>query len=228
MSKNAKTHKKGSLYPGISRIFHERVITAGEQRIEQMKGVILDTLSREEDKYFPLVAQYMNRSVKPNLEPFKKVRWRRLSKTTIFKKGNSRAWRSSDLGKRDSYFGGYQHLQDLLRVLPTWKYFPEAEVKTTKVKKHARGFSWHITVTPSTAQKRKRITDYKVTDYTGKTKTQESKITGRNRYTGDSNEEARPLFNPMAEYFVKHHLTRAINNALKEKLGYKRNKFTTN
>ena len=212
-------YKKGKFQAKLLASVMVRANELTNRKTEEIKKIAYKAMVKEEAKFFREISDVMDRAYKPSLPGFEKVSWRNLSPKYRRWKGNNRKWFS---GKNTS--DGRIPLKNFLKSFPVSKFYPESVVYDDKIQFSSRGnkIRRQIRAVPGIAKKRQPFNVY---DGGIENKvTQEAKVTGLVPYTGLSNEEMRPLFAPMTEYFVRHKIPRAINTALREK-GFRSKKY---
>lgn len=212
-------YKKGKFQAELLASVMVRANALTNRKTEEIKKIVHKAMVREEAKFFREISDVMDRAYRPSLPGFEKVTWRSLSPKYREWKGDNRKWYSG----RDTSDGRIP-LKNFLKSFPVSKFYPESVVYDDKIQFSRRGnkIRRQIRAVPGIAKKRQPFNVY---DGGVENKiTQEVKVSAKNKYTGMSNEEMRPLFAPMSEYFVKHKIPRAINAALREK-GFRSKKY---
>ncbi len=202
----------------ISEIVMEKAIRISESRFEDIAKIAYSVTRRVQEGYFREVSSAMDKYFKPRntgeenySAVFSNIHWKNLKSTTRAAKGNGRKWRSGE--------EGVTHLQDFLTTVSVEDYFPSTKLIKYQPIKIRNSYYRRFALDVSLGHYRtKRF----IQNESGKgSKTQETKITGVvSGSEGKSNEELRPLFEPMAQYYVKYKIPRKINEELKRN-GYK-------
>lgn len=217
--KNDKSSNK------LSAIVLAKSKIIADEKFEKIQKIARDVVGKEQNKFFNVVAEVMDKVNPPNpaeYPTFKGVTWANLSSGYAKSKGSVRKWRSADKGSihLQDFFRQTKHIisyftqkEDVFTYSPDWR-------KGGKRKYLYRDFS----IQPILMSERLKFGNSVEGDKNNKN--QEAKITGV-MANGKTNEELRPLIEPMRLYFIKHKIPRAINDKVREKLGYKKDKFAS-
>ena len=202
-----------------------RVCEQGAYNIAKMSAEVADM---ETERYFKVVSALMGSQKKPTHDPetgmridaFKNVFWRPLRYKTRLRKGKLRGssfrnvkWVSGE--KRP--FGGIP-LKSFLKQENVFNYVGQSTAKYVKTTTdRAVHTKYRLFLRPGLSD---GMFSFEAGDDSllGE-KVQDRKVNAPNRYTGMSNEEARPIFRPVMEYFVRQRIPRRINQELKKR-GY--------
>lgn len=219
------SYRKGK-FPDLTAILARKASKASEEKILTITKIAQEVSDKQQADFFNTLTLFMGQYNKPQLKTFEKVVWRRLSRRTIDRK-RKLGRKKSGLGRYSPAGKWYSHLdasrgevslRDFLKGEPVEKYYGTTDFLVTKWDSLKQKDYWkRIIIVPGLSRGRKPFTDDDNT--MGMNRQQETKVTAKNEHTGLSNEEARPLFSPMAEYFVRIRIPRAINRKLKER-GY--------
>ena len=216
-------YKKGKVQAKLLASVTVRANVLTNKKTEEIVKIVDKVMAREEAKFFNEIARVTDRAYRPRLPGFEKVTWHNLSPKYRRWKGNNRKWYSG-LGKKE----GAVSLRDFLKQYSVSSFYPRGVVYDDRVQGSIKGnkIRRQIRAVPGISRTVDRK-PFNVYDNSVKNpKTQEVKVFAKNKHTGMSNEEMRPLFAPMTEYFVRHKIPRAINAALREKgLRSKKYKF---
>lgn len=202
-----------------------RVCEQGAYNISKMSAEVAD---RETEQYFKVISALMGSATKPNRDPetgmridaFSRVRWLPLRASTRKHKANLRGysfrnvkWVSGEKRK----LGGIP-LKSFLKQMPVFNYVGPSSAHYVKISSNrAKIARYRMFLTPGLSQGLVSLED--PTDEMFGDNVQDQKINAPNRYTGLTNEEARPIFRPVMEYFVRQRIPRRINQELKKR-GY--------
>jgi hypothetical protein len=202
-----------------------RVCERGAYNIAKMSAEVAD---RETERYFKVVSALMGTSTKPNRDPetgmridaFSSVRWEPLRPKTRQHKAKLRGYGFRNVkwvsGEKRKY-GGIP-LKSFLKQMPVFNYVAESSAKYIKVSSdRAVNARYRMYLTPGLTEGFISLEDD--TDEMFGDKVQDQKINAPNHYTGMTNEEARPIFRPIMEYFVRQRIPRRINQELRKR-GY--------
>lgn len=202
-----------------------RVCEQGAYNIAKMSAEVADM---ETERYFKVVSALMGSQQKPTNDPetgmridaFKKVFWRPLRYKTRLRKAKLRGssfrnvkWVSGEKRK----FGGIP-LKSFLKQENVFNYVGQSTAKYVKTtSERAVHAKYRLFLTPG-------LSDGMFSLEAGDDsmfgeEVQDRKVNSPNHYTGMSNEEARPIFRPVMEYFVRQRIPRRINQELKKR-GY--------
>lgn len=216
-------YKKGKVQAKLLASVTVRANVLTNRKTEEIVKIVDKVMAREEAKFFNEIANVTDRAYRPRLPGFEKVTWHNLSPKYRRWKGNNRKWYSG-LGKKE----GAVSLRDFLKQYSVSSFYPKGVVYDDRVQGSIKGnkIRRQIRAVPGISRTVDRK-PFNVYDNSVKNpKTQEVKVFAKNKHTGMSNEEMRPLFAPMTEYFVRHKIPRAINAVLREKgLRSKKYKF---
>ena len=167
---------------------------------------IVNEVSKIERGYFKLVADSMNFFSPPhNLvgdgDPFQGVKWKRLKRSTIARKREYyRKFGTPDGYQKPSNKWFYTgSLQKFLKQANVGSYFKDRDIR----------FSNGVIEYTSNLENERRSFNFK----------QEVKVTGTLK-TGGTNEELRPLFEPIREFYVNVRLPRFIEKIADDAIAY--------
>ena len=213
--------KKGKFEAQLLASVMVRANEITNRKAEEIMKIVDKTMAREEAKFFNEIASVTDRAYKPSLPGFERVTWRNLSPKYIKWKGNNRKWYSG-VGKKN----GAVSLREFLKQSSVSSFYPRGIVYDDKqiFSRKANKIRRKIRAVPGISRMKERKPFNVYDNSVINPKTQEVKVSEKNKYTGMSNEEMRPLFAPMTEHFVRHKIPRAINAALKEK-GFRSKKY---
>ncbi len=209
---------KNDKLPDLRAISLEKGRIIAEERFQRLLKIMYDTVDEETSKFFKDIASVMNKVDKPNLPGFENVHWNSLSQLTIRRKGHNRKW-FSNIRKST----GAVSLMSFLKQARVDLYYPKPKYAIKSWKNSYGRMKRLVVAYPSMYYERDKTFDTYDQNYENP-KTQEVKVTSKNPVTGYSNEEMRPLFAPMSEYYLRHKIPLAINAKLREN-GFKIAKF---
>lgn len=216
-------YKRGSVGAKLHDIVENKKIQLSDERLNRLTEIVEKVVHEEQSTFFNFIAtKAIGRTYKPRLPGFENVSWQHLSKKYRAKKGNNKKWYSGF--KKPE---GRVSLYDFLMSSSPDSYYPKSKIKVSPWGQNSKKYkiSKKIVISPGiVGRKRKK---FNVLDNPlNENKTQEDKVFAKNKHTGLSNEQMRPLFEPMGEYYVRHKIPRAINRAIHKEFGRNRYNFS--
>lgn len=188
-----------------------------DDRLEAFAEALEDYLNSQLDQYFPQVASFMGGESKPSSEIFSDYNWYKLAKSTVNRKGKNSYWVSMEKrinGKR----AGETPLRDLL--LDGGVSFKDDARFVVRYQgwKDDYGYEQDKMLTIYTPYKFYNRADEMFDFDTDDEEIQRNKISGESPLLIEaSNEERRPLFNPVADWFFGKHLQQMVDKFTKKR-----------
>jgi hypothetical protein len=225
----SKTYSKDEFFAALYDIVDRKIHTGQEKFWEGLTKTAIETVKKEEAYYFKTVSALMNRGKKPSVDPtnnnermeaFQRVRWKELRPSTQRRKERlggasfrNKKWYS---GETTAY--GRIHLKDYLKQLDVRNFFPEpVDVRVKTSRETSKRDYYRVYINSGLQHNMKKLEGRENNMFNNKDI--DAKINSPT-YNGESNEQRRPIFRPVAEYYVRQRLPRKVNEVLRKE-GYK-------